>query len=73
MSCLSESENCPACNFLWKDKEIPGRPGEFYSKIIGISDLRKDRITRWLCPSCDTLFDRGTGVQLGKRGKIRFD
>lgn len=59
-----EGELCPACKADLRGHEIPEIHQEFYggakyySKLIGVYDVNKDRITKWRCPKCKAEWDR---------------
>jgi ssDNA-binding Zn-finger/Zn-ribbon topoisomerase 1 len=59
--------NCPKCESLWHDKPIPKESqhlygyAQFFSRLIGLYDLDRDRTVAWQCPDCNTRWDRATG------------
>jgi len=49
---------CPECGMDWK-YEVDG---ETHRHLIGIEDRdRYDGISFWMCPKCETMWDRFTG------------
>lgn len=57
---------CPNCGANLDGGPVPQeyvdkgyyREGTRWSRVIGISDLKKDRIVAWLCPDCDHQWER---------------
>jgi len=60
------SENCPSCGKSWKSSKIPKHQehcyesvprdengDRWYSCLVGIYSMEKDRTTHYQCPFCD--------------------
>lgn len=53
-----EPDHCPACGASFVGDPIPEKYRRHYgsqthfSRVVGITDLRQDRITTWKCPDC---------------------
>jgi hypothetical protein len=62
---------CPDCGSSWRAGEIADRPGEFYSRLIGVeysydSPNHYDGISEWRCPDCGARWGRFSGRRLGE-------
>ena len=62
---MSSPCDCPSCKADLRDGKIPeeskhcyGKETEYFSKVIGLYDERKDRTTHWLCPICGYKWER---------------
>jgi ribosomal protein L37AE/L43A len=59
-------ESCPKCETSWQGKPIPEDQQDLYggekwfSRVIGLYDVRRDGIIAWRCPDCGTTWDRFT-------------
>lgn len=57
-------DECPECGGTWIGEPIPEHQqdlfggAKFYRKVMGLYDHNKDMVTQYLCPHCDTLFNR---------------
>jgi len=60
---MDKLSNCPACDTLWHDAEIPEEyrhnysPPYFYSRVIALQTWEADRTHAYQCPDCKTLFN----------------
>lgn len=60
----SKTKNCPECNTSWVAGTIPKQSREYYSppyffsRLIGISDSKLDRVVEYVCPDCKARFPR---------------
>lgn len=58
MKDISKLDKCPICNKKWKYKV----KGKTYSKLIGIIISQEfDEVTKFMCPFCETKWNRATG------------
>lgn len=61
---MNKLSNCPECDTLWHDKEIPEEyreyysPPYFYSRVIALYSLEEDRTFAYRCPDCGATFKR---------------
>lgn len=55
-------EYCPHCNISLQGDLIPMEQQELFGathfgRKIGLSDQLTDRITKWICPDCNGIWD----------------
>lgn len=60
---MTERDECPACHADLTGQEIPSEQRHLFgathfSRRIGLSDIRLDRVTHWLCPDCGHEWER---------------
>ena len=61
---FSKQEFCPECGTRWWYKKIPKEyrenhsPPYWYSRVMALYDLHKDRTYAYQCPDCNTVFER---------------
>ena len=61
----NEYDFCPNCKIDLRGEPIPEKYKEFYeesvthySRLIGVYDLKQDRVVLWKCPDCNYQWDR---------------
>lgn len=59
-----KAKRCPECGANWVSSIIPKESREYYSppyffsRLIGMYDMREDRTMYYVCPDCKTKFER---------------
>ena len=63
--------DCPECGMSWDGGDIPAEDRKHYSppykwsRVIGVEDPKiYDGVSYWMCPMCESMWDRWTGEKI---------